>query len=754
MKQQKLQGIQSIIGKIAGTLLLLVLFSMFSCTNDQEQDIALLPVEFELSQMQTRATDTTFDNDDKIGIYAVESGKTFLESGNYADNRQYSYKDGQFRPISSAEQIYVVKGKSYTYYAYYPYRSGIDPSNVEFNAVNITTKDRPLWSMNNTNSGNVVRLTFENIFGLVEVNINETADKIVSGVMLKKLPKASVNLCSKVVSTSTSQSPASIPLTLYNSQSSISTFRTLLPTGNNISSGDELFNFVTASSKAKKYYATENTSIVAGVKNVFNLTLLEEYLIKATSTAGGNITDATAWASGKTFQDGQSCSLPFTANPGYYFDGVYENNFKQNCTSSPYTFAVTGNRTLEVRFKPNVITYGNWVVSVSANPTTIAAGGGTSTISASATRDILTNGIKTGTDTGTPTLSASGTGFSLSNTTLTASNNTGSSRSCTVTATHGGISKTCTITQSAAQITYGNWVVSVSASPTTIAADGGTSTISASATRDIFTNGTKTGSDTTDPSLSYAGTGFTLSGKTLTASNNTGSSRSCTVTATHGGVSKTCTVTQSAAQITYGNWVVSVSASPTTIAAGGGTSTISASATRDILTNGVKTGTDTGIPTLSANGTGFSLSNTTLTASNNTESSRSCTVTATHGGVSKTCTVTQNGASITYEYSFSVTPTFLSFSSKGGTKSFTVTSTRVKFVNGTSTGTTENVNYTSAVSGVDASGFTVSETSVIASENPTTDFRDATVTLTQTGSGKTVTITLEQERKINIDTEI
>ena len=157
---------------------------------------------------------------------------------------------------------------------------------------------------------------------------------------------------------------------------------------------------------------------------------------------------------------------------------------------------------------------------------------------------------------------------------------------------------------------------------------------------------------------------------------------------------------------------------------------------------------------MSANGTGFSLSNTTLTASNNTESSRSCTVTATHGGVSKTCTVTQNGASITYEYSFSVTPTFLSFSSKGGTKSFTVTSTRVKFVNGTSTGTTENVNYTSAVSGVDASGFTVSETSVIASENPTTDFRDATVTLTQTGSGKTVTITLEQERKINIDTEI
>ena len=181
---------------------------------------------------------------------------------------------------------------------------------------------------------------------------------------------------------------------------------------------------------------------------------------------------------------------------------------------------------------------------------------------------------------------------------------------------------------------------------------------------------------------------------------------------------------------------------------------ITTTATRDILTNGVKTGTETGNPTLSVSGSGFSLSGKTLTASNNTGSARSCTVTATHGGVSKTCTVTQSAGVITYEYSFSVSPTFLSFSSKGETKSFTVSSTRIKFINGTSTGTTENVGYTSAVSGAGASGFSVSGTSVIASENPTTDFRDATVTFTQTGSGKTATITLEQERKISIDTEI
>lgn len=657
MKQQKLQGIQIIIGKIAGTLLLLVLFSMLSCTADQDQqEEKSYPVEFELTQ--TRATDAMFEDGDKIGIYAVAAGKTFVESGNYADNRQYSYKAGKFLPVSTSEQIYVVTGKSYTYYAYYPYRSGINPSNVEFNAIDITTKNRPLWSMYNTNAGNIVRLPFENIFGLVEVNINETADKIISGVMLNKLPKASVNLCRVQVDIPSSQSPVSVPLTFYSSQNSISTFRTLLPAGNDITSGDELFNFVTSSSKTKKYYATESTSIVAGVKNSFNLTLLEDYIIKAISSVGGSITDATAWASGKTFQDGQSCSLYFTADNGYYFDGVYENGLNQNCISSPYTFTVTGNRTLEVRFKSNVITYGDWTVSVSANPTTIVAGGGTSMITASATRDILTNGVKTGTDTANPTLSVSGTGFSLSN-------------------------------------------------------------------------------------------------KILTASNNTGSSRSCTVRATYSGVSKTCTVTQSAANITYGNWVVSVSASPATIAAGGGTSTITASAVRDVFTNGVKTGTDTANPSLSISGTGFSLSSTTVTAYENTGSLRQCTVTATYAGISKACTITQKPAQITWQYNLSVSPTFLSFSSKGQGKSFTVTSTRTKIVNGTITGTVENTAYSTSISGANASAFSVSGMTVTASENPTTDFRDGTLTITQTASGgKSATITLEQEGKVDIGTEI
>ncbi|MEQ3313184.1 hypothetical protein AAA145_21595, partial [Phocaeicola dorei] len=224
----------------------------------------------------------------------------------------------------------------------------------------------------------------------------------------------------------------------------------------------------------------------------------------------------------------------------------------------------------------------------------------------------------------TPSLSAAGSGFSLSGTTLTAGNNTTTSeRSCTVTATHAGKSATCTVKQPAGTTGYGDWKVNISASPTTIAAAGGTSTLTCSAARDVYTNGVKTGTETATPVISGSAAGFSLSGKTVSAGNNTSTStRSITYTATHAGKSAGCTITQSAGNRQYASWSawnVTVSANPATIAASGGTSSISAAATRTRTWtwNGVGgsggTETDRATPSLSAAGSGFSLSGTTLT---------------------------------------------------------------------------------------------------------------------------------------------
>ena len=421
--------------------------------------------------------------------------------------------------------------------------------------------------------------------------------------------------------------------------------------------------------------------------------------------------------------------------------------------------------------------WSDWSVTVSANPETVANTGGTSVITADAarTRAWTWNGVGgsggTETDRATPSLSAAGSGFSLSGTTLTAGNNTTTSeRSCTVTATHAGKSATCTVKQPAGTTGYGDWKVNISASPTTIAAAGGTSTLTCSAARDVYTNGVKTGTETATPVISGSAAGFSLSGKTVSAGNNTSTStRSITYTATHAGKSASCTITQSAGNRQYASWSawnVTVSANPATIAASGGTSSISAAATRTRTWtwNGVSgsggTETDRSTPSLSAAGSGFSLSGTTLTAGNNTTASeRSCTVTATSNGRSAACTVRQSAGSQTTEYgnwttgSLSVSASPSGIGSSGGTSrlSATASQSRPKYTkwNGITTGTTteyRSVDVSSSASwSGSASGFSRSGTTVTVAANGSTSSRNCTYTASY--GGKSGHVTIHQDGK-------
>ena len=442
-----------------------------------------------------------------------------------------------------------------------------------------------------------------------------------------------------------------------------------------------------------------------------------------------------------------------------------------NTTTSSRSCTVTATHggktaTCTVTQSAGEITYGAWKVTITANPTTIAAAGGTSTLTYSAVRDVLTNGTVTNTEKATPTVSGSATGFTRSGATVTAANNTSaSSRSVTYTATHGGKSATCTVTQSAGSKQYGSWsawTVSVSANPTTIARTGGTSTITASATRTrTWTWNGVSGSGGTEsekgtPVLSASGTGFSLSGTTLTASNNTTtSSRSCTVTATHAGKSATCTVTQSAGEITYGAWKVTITANPTTIAAAGGTSTLTYSAVRDVLTNGVVTSTEKATPTVSGSATGFTRSGATVTAANNTSaSSRSVTYTATHGGKSATCTVTQSAGSMTTEYgswttsslTVSASPNPVAASGGNSALSCKANQTRPKYTkwNGVVTKTdteSQSVAVTATWSKVSGTG-SLSGSTVSFDNNTTTSVRSGVYRASS--GGKTADVTVSQ----------
>lgn len=230
-------------------------------------------------------------------------------------------------------------------------------------------------------------------------------------------------------------------------------------------------------------------------------------------------------------------------------------------------------------------------------------------------------------------------------------------------------------------------------------------------------------------------------------------SRTLTVTLNGKSGSASIDIYQAENKITntsQGTWVVSISANPSTFTEQGGTSQISASA-RASRTNHWSSGATnaasdaTGTPTLSIPTavTGFSLSGTTLTvAENTTANQRSVVVRATMDTVYKEVTVTQSTYLVDWEYTFTASPTTLSFDALGTAKSITITSYREKYINGSWAGSRENVSYIHATS-TEHIG-TVLGTSISMQENQTTSTRSGQVLYEQNGSSKVVRITCNQ----------
>lgn len=252
---------------------------------------------------------------------------------------------------------------------------------------------------------------------------------------------------------------------------------------------------------------------------------------------------------------------------------------------------------------------------------------------------------------------------------------------------------------------------------------------------------------------SASGTGFSISGTTVSASANEGTSnRTGTVTITQNESNKTATISLSQSGDTissYGEWTIFVSASPTSVSSSGGTSTITASAKRTVYWASGDVTEETGNPTLSTNLGSLSSSSSpsTLTLGENTStSSRTATIKATHGGKSATCTVTQAGAEPTIEYVFTwedgstsdVSASFpWDFSTNGTADNIPVVSTK--------NGSSQSWSVSSKPSWITTST-TSSKVTISASDN-SGSARSGKVVLTQSGSGNTLTVNVSQDAK-------
>ena len=228
-----------------------------------------------------------------------------------------------------------------------------------------------------------------------------------------------------------------------------------------------------------------------------------------------------------------------------------------------------------------------------------------------------------------------------------------------------------------------NYYLTVSPTSMSFGAGGGIKSFTVSSYKRKVLDGVEQSGDTSVSlkSTTISGTGFSLSGTTVSASaNEITSNRTGTVTITQNESNKTVTISlsQDGDDVSsYGEWTISVSASPTSVSSSGGTSTITASAKRTVYWASGDVTEETGNPTLSTNLGSLSSSSSpsTLTLGENTStSSRTATIRATHGGKSATCTVTQSGATPSTTYTFSINPYKVNVGSSGGSGSVTIRS--------------------------------------------------------------------------------
>lgn len=226
----------------------------------------------------------------------------------------------------------------------------------------------------------------------------------------------------------------------------------------------------------------------------------------------------------------------------------------------------------------------NYYLTVSPTSMSFGAGGGSKSFTVSSYKRKVLDGVEQSGDTSVSLKSTtiSGSGFSLSGTTVSASaNESTSNRTGTVTITQNESNKTATISLSQSGDTissYGEWTISVSANPTSVSSDGGTSRITASAKRTVYWASGDVTEETGNPTLStnLGSLSSTSSPSTLTLGENTStSSRTATITATYSGKSATCTVTQAAGESPdVWDYVFSVNPYQVSVGSGGGSGTV------------------------------------------------------------------------------------------------------------------------------------------------------------------------------------
>ncbi len=511
---------------------------------------------------------------------------------------------------------------------------------------------------------------------------------------------------------------------------------TVTVSGNGISSSvsvSQEASYITLSPTSLSFSCTGGSKTFTVSTNTTSQTVTYSGCVSSATLSGSTVTvtcaanSTTTAKTGTVTVSGNGISSSVSVSQEASYITLSPTSLSFSCTGGSKTFTVSTNTTSQT------VTYSGCVssatlsgstvtVTCAANSTTTAktgtvtvSGNGISssvsvsqeasyiTLSPTSLSFSCTGGSKTftvSTNTTSQTVTYSGcvSSATLSGSTVTvtcAANSTTSAKTGTVTVSGNGISSSVSVSQEASYITL---------SPTSLSfsCTGGSKTFT------ISTN-------TTGQAVTYSGcvSSATLSGSTVTvtcAANSTTTAKTGTVTVSGNGISSSVSVSQEASYIAL---------SPTSLSfeytGGNKTFTVSTNTTSQTIT-------------YSGCVSSATLSGSTVTvtcAANSTTSAKTGTVTVSGNGINSSVSVTL--AAMPY---ITLSPTSLSFSCTGGSKTFTI-----------STNTTgQAVTYSGCVSSATLSGSTVTVTCVA---NSTTSAKTGTVTVSGNGISSSVSVSQE-----------
>lgn len=472
---------KNILNSLFPWLAMTTLLSLQGCENEEGTAIhSRDTVSFEIDAGGARATETTFETGDAIGVYAAvrmsSAPATLKTSGNYADNKRFVWNGSQFVADGDANEI--AAGYETDYYAYYPYREDMgNPLDYDFSIQGdqregITLSDFMYAANRSGTTDKVITLAFSHRLSWLQVTYTPEAGEALSGVTIQRAKAtANINLGTGTANTL----GATSDIRMYNDGG---TFTAVIPAQDRDADGIFLTLLFADGTKkdytltAKKEFLAGHTTVIPfmGKELQYTFTVSPETI--GSGYSGGIYNYETV---SNKYYSINGKPLPGTESPLDYTVSTTDVwitpdkagktiKVAENLNTAPrngkllFTQAESG-RTYILPVQQSSATT-RQTLQISTTAGNIPAAGGNKAVTAVLSTYYNDHRDPDKKENVTVSLSGTGTGFSLSgNQVLAVNNTTTNARSITVKGSYNGITSdnSLTITQDAGAKQYASW---------------------------------------------------------------------------------------------------------------------------------------------------------------------------------------------------------------------------------------------------------------------------------------------------------